>query len=113
MVEAVERLLRSSPLPARLARELTQDGVHDVAFSSGAAQPWHVGLLKLQPDLSSTTATCTRSCLSGRPRIDRRLLDYLAARGLAKQRTFCSKRSFLRDAGYALAARPELAPKHR
>lgn len=40
-------------------------------------------------------------------RIDRWLLSYLAARGLAKERTFYSKLSFLRD---AVAARPELMP---
>ncbi|WP_405842578.1 hypothetical protein OG528_29860 [Streptomyces platensis] len=42
-------------------------------------------------------------------RIDRWLLGYLSARGLTKQRTFYSKRSFLRD---AVAARPELASDH-
>ncbi|WP_413116255.1 hypothetical protein ACK1X7_37110 [Streptomyces sp. CY1] len=41
--------------------------------------------------------------------IDRWLRSYLAAHGWAKQRTFYSKRSFLRD---ALTARPELAPPH-
>lgn len=42
-------------------------------------------------------------------RIDRWLLGYLANRGWTKERTFYSKRSFLRD---AIAARPELTPKH-
>lgn len=40
-------------------------------------------------------------------RIDRWLLSYLAARGLTKERTYYSKRTFLRD---AVAARPDLAP---
>ncbi|GGS93330.1 hypothetical protein [Streptomyces chromofuscus] len=41
-------------------------------------------------------------------RIDRWLLSYLAARGLATERTFYSKRSFLRD---TVDARPELTPE--
>ncbi|WP_055483437.1 hypothetical protein [Sphaerimonospora mesophila] len=40
-------------------------------------------------------------------RIDRWLLEHLATSGLAKQRTFYSKLSFLRD---MVTARPELAP---
>ncbi|MEO3858422.1 hypothetical protein [Acrocarpospora sp. B8E8] len=42
-------------------------------------------------------------------RIDHWLLDYLATRGMAKQRTFYSKRSFLRD---IVSARPDLALDH-
>jgi hypothetical protein len=40
-------------------------------------------------------------------RIDRWLLRYLTARGKAKERTFYSKRSSLRD---AVTARPDLMP---
>ncbi|WP_326644649.1 hypothetical protein OG884_10855 [Streptosporangium sp. NBC_01755] len=42
-------------------------------------------------------------------RIDHWLLDYLATKGLTKQRTFYSKRSFLRD---IVIARPDLALDH-